>query len=145
MSQNFNATTPNVGTAFKADAAADGSLVQAVEFAVLVGGIATPIATALNTTGALPVRLGGVTNTYDVAAPLTIKAAPGRLIRINVIVAGTAVGAAYDSASTSADALTNQICAIPNVVGPISLDWPCATGITIVPGAGGQVLAVNYD
>ena len=37
-----------------------------------------------------------------------------------------------------------QICAIPNTVEPIELEWPCLNGITIVPGTG-QVLSVSYQ
>jgi hypothetical protein len=99
---------------------------------------------ALNAIGAESTRGGGISNTYNVTAATAIKAAPGRLMRVSVVTAGSTVGTANDCASTGAAAAANQIATIPNAVGVIYLDWPCATGIVLVPGTG-QVLAVNFD
>lgn len=85
----------------------------------------------------------GKTGQYNITAATAIKASPGRLVKISVIVAGSAAGTANDCATTGAAAVGNQIAAIPNSVGVINLDWPCATGIVVVPGTG-QTLAVSY-
>jgi hypothetical protein len=72
-----------------------------------------------------------------------LKAAPGRLVRINVVVPGSTAGSANDTTTTGVANVANQIAAIPNTVEPLWLDWPCAQGIVIVPGTG-QTLAAAY-
>ena len=67
-----------------------------------------------------------------------------RLVRVNVLVAGTAAGAAYDAATTASVAAANQIGAWPNTVGSYLIDMPCLAGIVIAPGAG-QTVSVSYD
>lgn len=98
---------------------------------------------ALVQLGQLAVRNGGSSAQYNITAATVVKATPGRLVRIDVITAGSAAGTANDCATTGAAAVGNQIASIPNTVGSIELDWPCATGIVIVPGTS-QVLAVSY-
>lgn len=84
----------------------------------------------------------GQSSTLNITAATVVKATPGRLVRINVTVAGAA-GTANDCATTGAAAAANVICAIPAVVGVINIEWPCATGIVITPGAA-QVVSVSY-
>lgn len=67
-----------------------------------------------------------------------------RLVRVNVLVAGSAAGAAYDSVSLTGNTAANQIGAWPNTVGSYLIDMPCLNGIVIAPGAG-QTVAVSYD
>lgn len=81
--------------------------------------------------------------TYNITAATVVKAAPGYLVRIAVIVAGSAAGTANDVLTTGAVAAANQIAAIPNTVGVIQIAWPCATGIVVVPGTG-MTVAVSY-
>jgi hypothetical protein len=78
----------------------------------------------------------------NVSSATVIKANPGRLVRICVVVAGAA-GATYDCATTGAASASNQVCVIPAAVGPIWLDIPCQTGIVVAPGAS-QVISVAY-
>jgi hypothetical protein len=86
----------------------------------------------------------GKTAVYNITTATVVKATPGRLVRISVIVAGSAAGTANDCATTGAAAVGNQITVIPNTVGPMQpIDWPCATGVVVVPGTG-QTLAVSY-
>jgi hypothetical protein len=84
----------------------------------------------------------GLSTALNITSPTVIKASPGRLVRINVIVAGAA-GAANDCATTGAAAAANEVAVIPAAVGPVLLDWPCLTGIVVAPGAG-QTIAVSY-
>src|SRR4051812_36894017 len=79
----------------------------------------------------------------NITAATGIKPSPGRLVRINVVVAGSAAGSASDVATVAGVAAANQVAAIPNVVGPITLDWPCFAGIVVTPGTG-QTLAVAF-
>lgn len=85
----------------------------------------------------------GTTPVYNITAATVIKAAPGRLAKISVVVAGSAAGTVNDCATTGAVAAANEIGAISNTVGVVDFDWPCATGIVVTPGTG-QTLAVSY-
>ncbi len=67
-----------------------------------------------------------------------------RLVRVQVLVAGSAAGAAYDGNSTAGNTAANQLAVIPNVVGNYLIDMPCLAGIVIIPGTG-QTVAVSYD
>ena len=81
--------------------------------------------------------------TLDITTATVIKAAQGTLVSIEVIVAGSAAGAAYDHDQTSGVSATNQIAAIPTTIGLIPLAWTCSVGIVVVPGTG-QTLAVKW-
>lgn len=81
--------------------------------------------------------------TYNLTAATVVKATPGKLARISVIVAGSAVGTANNCITTGAVAAANEIAVIPNTVGVIVLEWPCSAGITVVPGTG-QTIAVSW-
>ena len=70
--------------------------------------------------------------------------ANARLVRVNVLVAGTTVGSANDSATIAGASVANQLTAIPNVLGPMLVDAPVQAGIVVTPGAG-QVVTVTYD
>lgn len=80
----------------------------------------------------------------NISSATTVKAVRGRAQRVNVLVAGTTAGAVYDSASAAADAITDQVGAIPNALGSYLIDMPCLQGITVAPGAG-QTVAISYD
>lgn len=86
----------------------------------------------------------GFSSTLNITVATVIKAAPGRMVRISVIVAGSAVGSVNDVATTGAAAVGNQIWVIPNAVGMTTIEWPCLVGIVVVPGTG-QTLAVSFS
>lgn len=67
-----------------------------------------------------------------------------RIVRVQVLVAGTAAGAAYDANTAAGAVVANQVGAWPNVVGSYLIDMPCLSGILVVPGAG-QTVAVSFD
>lgn len=69
---------------------------------------------------------------------------PGRLMRVNVVVAGSAPGAINDAATVAAIAAANLVFVIPNTVGSYLVDWPLSAGLAVTPGTG-QTLAVSYD
>ena len=78
-----------------------------------------------------------------VTAATVVKASPGRLALVSVIVAGSAVGSASDVATVAGVAGGNQIAVIPNTIGVYVIDWPCLAGIVVTPGTG-QTIAVAY-
>ena len=86
---------------------------------------------------------GGIKQSYNITAATVVKAAPGRLAFVSVLVAGAA-GAVYDSISTSGNSAANEVFVIPAAVGIYYLDWPLATGLVVAPGAA-QVVAISYS
>jgi len=86
----------------------------------------------------------GRNSQLNITAAAVVKQAPGRVQRVQVLVAGSAAGAVYDSASTAGNSATNQVGIIPNAVGSYLIDMPCLQGIVVAPGAG-QTLAISYD
>ena len=88
---------------------------------------------------------GGTQSTLDITAATVIKALPGRLYTISVVVAGSAAGAVYDATSTTGNTAADEIAPIPNTVGVINTNaWPCANGIVVAPGTG-QTVAVAWS
>lgn len=76
--------------------------------------------------------------------PADFALGQGRLARVQVLVAGSAAGAAYDSTSTTGNTAANQIAAWPNTVGSYLVDMPFLKGLVIAPGTG-QTVAVSFD
>jgi hypothetical protein len=72
-----------------------------------------------------------------------IKTAAGLIASINVLVAGSGTGTINDAASTATATTANEVAVIPETVGPIALNFPCFTGITLVLGTG-QIVSVCY-
>jgi hypothetical protein len=79
----------------------------------------------------------------NITAATVVKAAPGRLFKAVVIVAGAA-GTINDCTTTGAAAAANELAALPAVVGPIELNVAFQNGLTITPGAG-QTVAVYFN
>lgn len=80
----------------------------------------------------------------NITAATVVKAAPGLIGRVFVNTAGSTVGSLSDAATTGAIAAANLISALPNTVGPLTIEAYTANGIVITPGTG-QVLSITYD
>lgn len=93
--------------------------------------------------GVLQNTAGGVSSQLNVAATTLIKGGAGRVVTVNVLVAG-AVGAIHDVATTGAVGAGNKVAVIPAVVGTYRFDFPCLAGIVYVPGAA-QVASISYN
>lgn len=85
----------------------------------------------------------GNATALDISAATVIKAAPGVAVMAQVITAGTTAGTVNDTTATKSAAVTNQVAALPNVVGAVPINMPCATGIVVVPGSG-QVISLSF-
>ena len=81
---------------------------------------------------------------HDITSAVTVLAAPGWIINVNVVVAGSAAGSINDCATTGAVAAANQIAVTPAATGSCLMNWPALVGITVTPGTG-QTLAVAYE
>ena len=88
--------------------------------------------------------LSGRLSTLNITSATVVKATPGRVFKLSVIVAGAATGTINDCATAGAAAASNQIGTSPTTLGTIDFNWPMATGIVVVPGTG-QTLAVTWE
>lgn len=79
----------------------------------------------------------------NITAATVLKVGPGRLVKLVVVVAGAA-GTVNDCATTGAAAASNELCALPAVVGPIEMNVAFQTGLVITPGAA-QVIAAYFN
>ena len=92
---------------------------------------------------------GGKTVAFNKSADAAIKLTAGRVCRVSVLVAGSAVGAIHDvtgadaAAAIAAVAAGNKLAVIPNTVGVYDIDMPCASGIVYIVGTG-QTVAISY-
>ena len=87
---------------------------------------------------------GGSSAVLNITAATVVKASVGICYRVSVIVAGSATGTVNDVATTGGVAAANQFGTIPTTVGTYVFEWPCGTGIVVVPGTG-QTLAVSFS
>ena len=90
-----------------------------------------------------PTPYGNAT-ALGITAATVVKAAPGVVVTVSVIVAGSAAGAIYDATSTSGNSATNQVAPILATAGTYAVKMPCTTGIVVIPGTG-QTVAISYD
>lgn len=86
----------------------------------------------------------GAKSLLNVSAKTLIKNVKGRIVRVNVIVAGSTNGAVYDSATSAGTADANAIAAIPMAVGSYLIDFPCNNGIVFMPGTD-MVATISYN
>lgn len=86
----------------------------------------------------------GKSRLLNITAATVVKATPGRIVKVQVLVAGTTVGTINDLAVATGAAVANQVATIPNTVGPFDISMVCTTGILVVPGTG-QTVAVSYN
>lgn len=90
----------------------------------------------------------GTKNALNITAATVVKATPGRVAVCNV--SGTVTGnafAIYDAATTGSTASSNlvyQSITAPAIGTQITLDFPCLTGIVVVPSNSALAVAISY-
>lgn len=85
----------------------------------------------------------GSSVSFNITAPTVVKASPGRVAKVSVIVAGSTAGTINDVLTTGAAGVANQLATIPETVGLYDIDMPTSRGIVVVPGTG-MTVAVSY-
>lgn len=80
------------------------------------------------------------TAVMNISAASVVASTACILVGFSVVGSG-AVGAIYDAAATGATA-NRMISAIPVPTNFYLLNWPCTSGVVVVPGAG-QVVALT--
>jgi hypothetical protein len=88
-------------------------------------------------------RTAGTNSSAALTASTLVVSGPGRLVSVSVVVAGSAVGGAYNSATTAGAAAANELYAIPNVIGVYTVGMEFVNGLVITPGSS-QTVAVTY-
>lgn len=93
-------------------------------------------------------RYGGNASKLDVTAATVVKATPGTVFRVVVNAAATAgTFGIYDATTTGGAAASNAIVVAasgwPAAGTVLTLEWPCANGIVVNPGTGGNI-SVSY-
>ena len=99
-----------------------------------------------------PIAVSNVLNpkakpVLNITVATVVKATPGNLLSLTVVVAGSATGTINDCATTGAATAANTVAVLPDSVGPVPLPavgLACATGIVVTPGTG-QTIAVTYQ
>jgi len=86
----------------------------------------------------------GINSFLNISATTAVKSTKGRIVKVNVTTAGSTNGAIYDHATTSGTGAANLVAVIPDVIGSYTIDFPCATGIVVVPGTG-MVVSVSFN
>lgn len=84
-----------------------------------------------------------LTSKLNITTSTVVKPASGMLVCFTVLVAGAA-GTINDVTTTGAVAASNQIAAIPAVVGYYCGQFPFLSGLVVAPGAA-QVVSVSYQ
>jgi hypothetical protein len=101
--------------------------------------IGTPVVPS--SLGALVVA-SGTQSFLNITAPTLVKTTGGRIMKISVLVAGTADGAVYDQDVITPDD-TKKIANIPMGADLYTADFPCQKGILVVPPTGATI-AVSF-
>jgi hypothetical protein len=104
------------------------------------------IVTALATAAQNYLNVQGATNAAAISVPTVVKASPGRIARVSIIVAGSGTGFIYDGVTLAAT--TRPLWVIPETAKadgePYEVDFACAFGLLVVPGTG-QTVSVGYS
>jgi hypothetical protein len=111
----------------------------ALGFTAYAPSVAQSLVGPVRQSVALP---GGIYSVMNITAPIVIKSSPGILGRIFCSTSGSI--AIHDCVATAAAVAGNLIASITMTGGgaPYSLDWPCASGITISSASG--VFSVSF-
>jgi hypothetical protein len=104
------------------------------------------VVTALNSQTQATLSIAGLTVATAISAATVVKTAAGRVCRVSVTTAGSAVGHIYDA--NQLGVTTKPLWVIPEAAQPngepFDVGIPAAYGVLVVPGTG-QTVAVSYS
>lgn len=80
----------------------------------------------------------------NITANTVVKATPGFVVSLSVVVAGSGAGSINDAATVAAAAAANEIAVIPATAGTYAISFPASNGIVVKPGTG-QTIAISYN
>lgn len=91
-----------------------------------------------------PPRVGGNLPVYNITAATVVKASPGTLATVAVSASTSGTVTVYDSILTTGNTVANEIYSGTVTAGQVLvLNWPCATGIVVVPAT--ATISVAYS
>jgi hypothetical protein len=90
-------------------------------------------------------RQGGTASALNISATTVIKATPGTIFRVCIVSNATSGFGVYDANTVAGAVAANAILlAATTTEGQvIELEFPCANGIVVAPGATG-IVSVSY-
>lgn len=97
---------------------------------------------AFNSNTQALLQINGTSNYAGIRTATVVKNAPGRIVTVSILIAGSTYGTIYDGAALGAT--MRPIAPIPNSIGMLSVAISCAYGILVVPGTG-QTVSVGYS
>jgi len=100
------------------------------------------IVTAINGWSQTLLQTEGNASAAEITAATVVKTGQGRVARVSVIVAGSAVGYVHDAALPTASG--PRVYTIPNTVGVYAVEIPVSNGIVVAPGTG-QTVTISYS
>lgn len=100
------------------------------------------VVTAINQLGQTYLQVQGLRVYSNITSPTVIQSGQGRVVRVSVIVAGSADGLIYDANSSAAT--TDKLVTIEKVVGIYEVNMPVNNGIVVHPGTG-QTVSISYS
>ena len=92
------------------------------------------ISSAISAASTNLTNINGANDFFNITAASVIKSGPGRIVKVSVIVAGSANGTVYDASLTTDT--SRPIAIIDMSVGIQDVGLPVQYGIMIVPGSG---------
>jgi len=98
---------------------------------------------AINNVGQANLRGQGTVTSATVSADTLVLTGKGYLVRVSVIVAGSAAGGVYNTNATASAATANQLIVVPNTVGILNAGLVFTSGLVIKVGSG-MSLNVTY-
>ena len=101
------------------------------------------VVTAINTQTQANLNIAGAQDFFGVTSATYIKSGAGRIVRVSVVVVGSAVGTIYDA--TSVTDTSRPIYKVTFAATGIQVvDLPFQYGLLVVPGTG-QTLAGSFS
>lgn len=100
------------------------------------------VVTAINQLGQTYLQVQGLRVYSNITSPTVIQSGQGRVVRVSVIVAGSADGSIYDANSSAAT--TDKLVTIEKIVGIYEVNMPVNNGIVVHPGTG-QTVSISYS
>jgi hypothetical protein len=85
----------------------------------------------------------GVSSYTGITADALICTGPGRLVTLSVVTAA-AGGKVYDASTVASASDENAICAIPNSIGAVTINFPFTNGLVVKPAAA-SVVSLSYS
>lgn len=100
--------------------------------------------TAVNGVATTIQQISGKQSALEIAASTLLKSGSGWAARVSIIVAGSAAGALYDSATVAGAVNGVRLALVQNTAGFQDIKMPFQNGLVFIPGTG-MTATVSYS